>query len=84
LDGQAPVRSQFQAVLERSPETILLDLSGLGFIDSTGINGVIELHERAAQQNARLVIVPAPPAVQRTFEIVGLTDVLPFQRTTQE
>jgi anti-sigma B factor antagonist len=80
---QASMRSQFQAVLERCPETIMLDLRDLSFIDSTGIHGVLEFHERTVAQNVRLVIVPGPPAVQRPFEMLGLTDALPFLAAPQ-
>jgi anti-anti-sigma factor len=66
------------ALIERSPECVVLDLSRLSFIDSTGVHAVTELHKRAEQQRARVVIVPGPRAVQRIFELVGLTEVLPF------
>src|SRR5205823_4913728 len=48
------------------------------FIDSTGVRGVIELHKRCEQQNVHLLIVPGPPAVQRVFALLGLTELLPF------
>jgi anti-sigma B factor antagonist len=82
LKWQARMRDHFQSVLEGSPETVVLDLSALSFIDSTGIHGVIELERRSLGQNVRLVIVPGPPTVQRPFEILGLTDTLPFLAAT--
>jgi anti-anti-sigma factor len=78
LAQQPAMRKAIGEVLERSPECVVLDLSCLGFIDSTGLHGVIELHTRSEQQRARLVIVPGPRRVQRSFELMGLTKVLPF------
>lgn len=77
--AEAPtVRQALRDVLERSPECLVLDLSWLSFIDSTGVHGVIELHRRSERQRVRLMIVPGPRAVQRVFELVGLSKILPF------
>lgn len=67
-----------RAAFERHPECVVLDLSGLRFIDSSGVHVVIELRKRSTLQNTRLVIVPGPRAVQRLFELCKLTDALPF------
>jgi anti-sigma B factor antagonist len=78
LAQQRAMRTAISDVLERSPECVVLDLSCLEFIDSTGLQGVIELHQRSVQQQARLVIVPGSGQVQRAFELVGLSERLPF------
>jgi anti-anti-sigma factor len=75
---QPAIRSAIRNVLQRSPECVVLDLTRLTFIDSTGIHSVIELEQRSAREQIRLVIVPGPRAVQRPFEILGLLDRLPF------
>jgi anti-anti-sigma factor len=72
------MRGATSDVLQRSPKCVVLDLTRLSFIDSTGVRGVIELHNRSEQQNVHLVIVPGPRAVQRVFELLGLTELLPF------
>jgi anti-anti-sigma factor len=64
--------------LRRSPEYLVLDLSQLTFIDSSGIHVVEQLHKRSTHQMVRLVIVPGPRAVRRPFEILGLAAALPF------
>lgn len=78
LAQRPAIREAVSRVLERSPERVVLDLSCLNFIDSVGIHAIIELHRRSEQQCARLVIVPGGPQVQRTFELLGLTAILPF------
>jgi anti-sigma B factor antagonist len=78
LARQSTMRGATSDVLRRSPECVVLDLTRLSFIDSTGVRGVIELHKRSEQQNVHLVIVPGPRAVQRVFELLGLTQALPF------
>jgi anti-anti-sigma factor len=78
LAQESAMRNVVNDVLERGPDCVVLDLSCLSFIDSTGIHGILELRKRSAQQHTHLVIVPGPRAVQRVFELTGLTDVLPF------
>ena len=57
---------------------IVLDLSAVEFIDSTGLQPVLHANARAEFHSKRLMIVPGPAAVQRCFEISGLTSRLPF------
>lgn len=53
-----------------------LDLSGVSFIDSSGLAAIIEGHLRLASVDSRLVIVERSPAVQRVFELSGVADRL--------
>ncbi|HWI06094.1 MAG TPA: STAS domain-containing protein [Solirubrobacteraceae bacterium] len=57
---------------------IVLDLSAVEFIDSTGLQPVLHANARAEFHSKRLMIVPGPAAVQRCFEISGLASRLPF------
>jgi anti-sigma B factor antagonist len=76
---QTAARQAIHAALALRPERVVLDLSDLSFIDSSGLHTVVELRELAAHQNAQLEIIPGSRAVQRPFEICRLTDVLPFR-----
>jgi anti-sigma B factor antagonist len=74
---QASLAAVEQA-LQREPECLLLDLSRVSFIDSSGIHAVVSTSQRCADLTTRLVIIPGPRAVQRAFEICGLIHWLPF------
>lgn len=64
----------------RAPgEALVIDLSGLTFLDTSAIALVVEAYRAAAQQGFTLRIVRARPHVQRVFEIAGLEGVLPFE-----
>jgi anti-sigma B factor antagonist len=58
---------------------VVVDLSQLHFLDSSGMRALLRLQSRIGDR-ARLELVPGPPAVQRVFELVGLTAVLPFRK----
>ena len=59
---------------------VVLDLSAVTFIDSTGVSFVMRAHNEATQVGFRLELVPGPPVVQRVFELVGMAHRLPFRK----
>src|SRR5713101_5357723 len=61
-----------------SPETVLVDLSPLSFMDSSGLHWIVEAYESAERKGLRLSLVAGPPGVHRLFEITGLEKHLPF------
>jgi anti-sigma B factor antagonist len=78
LAQRAATTNAIAQALDRGPACLLLDLSRLSFIDSSGIHVLINARNRCAEQGAHLVIIPGPRAVQRVFEICGLAETLPF------
>jgi stage II sporulation protein AA (anti-sigma F factor antagonist) len=67
------------AVAERAGgEDLIVDLSGLGFLDTSGVQLMVELYRGAEEDGWLLTIVRGGPAVQRVFEIAGLETILPF------
>jgi anti-anti-sigma factor len=59
---------------EQAP-SVLLDLSGVSFMDSTGLRAVLALHDELGE---RLRIVASEPAM-RLFVLVGADARLPLQ-----
>jgi anti-sigma B factor antagonist len=78
LAAQEATRRIVRHALARQPARLILDLSGLTFIDSSGLHAVIELVKRAGRLKIEFAIIPGPAAVQRIFEICELTARLPF------
>jgi len=71
-------RVAVEQALERGPQCMVLDLSRVSFIDSSGIHVVVTASKRCAERGVHIVIIPGPPHVHRVFEICQLTTVLPF------
>ncbi len=67
-----------QALEEPGVSALTLDLSGLRFIDSTGIGVLFRMEAEARSRGVALSIVPGPREVQRVFELAGLSEALPF------
>jgi anti-anti-sigma factor len=71
------VEMRIEQAIGRADE-VVVDLSGLEFIDSTGIRTLIEAHRAAQRDGVRLSLKPGGPPIQRVFEVAGLLDELPF------
>jgi anti-anti-sigma factor len=78
LASQEAVRRGLCHALSSQPVCLILDLSGLTFIDSSGIHAVVDLVKRAARLKIKLTIIPGPVAVQHIFDVCALTARLPF------
>ncbi|HMC07139.1 MAG TPA: STAS domain-containing protein [Solirubrobacterales bacterium] len=69
--ANAPLlESELERVEADSPGTVVLDLSGVEFIDSTGLRSVIAANERAQAAGGRLVVVRGSAAVERLFSVM--------------
>jgi anti-anti-sigma factor len=57
---------------ERKPDVLVIDLSRLKFLDSTGLRLIMSAHARAKRCGHRLAIVEGTHAVQRIFRLAGV------------
>jgi anti-sigma B factor antagonist len=57
-------------------DRLVLDLTGLTFMDSTGVRLILQAREHALRHGAALAVVRGPEAVMRVLELVGLDQQL--------
>lgn len=68
---------QLEAAFDRvADRDVVVDLAGLGFIDSSGIRILVLAHGRWQDSGRRLVLRDCSPVCLRTFEVAGLASVL--------
>jgi anti-anti-sigma factor len=73
------VRDALDRIEQERPAHLVIDLSRLCFIDSSGIHLIVDAHRRLlAGRRSTLEIRPGSPAVQRIFQLTGLEEELPF------
>jgi anti-anti-sigma factor len=77
---QAACKRLFAAGLR----SLTIDLSGLMFIDSTGLAAIILANKICERDGHDFWLIPGPRAIQRLFEITGLIDVLPFREDAEQ
>jgi anti-anti-sigma factor len=77
--ASAPVlEAELRRVESLAPSSVLLDLSKLTFMDSTGVRLLVAAHDRATQGAYSISFLRGPPIVQRVIEMSGLQSVLIF------
>jgi anti-anti-sigma factor len=74
------VEQKLRELLDSGFRTVLLDLAGLSFMDSTGLHLVARWTAEASRDGFSFQLEPGPPAVQRVFELAGMTEALPLRR----
>ena len=65
-------REQLNDVIEGGGTLLVLDLSGVEFIDSTGLSVLLNGLRLINQRHGRMALVCANPTVMRLFQITGL------------
>ncbi|HEV7528182.1 MAG TPA: STAS domain-containing protein [Solirubrobacteraceae bacterium] len=72
------VEQAVDAALARDVQTLVLDLSGLSFVDSSGLRLFVVLHQRAAAEGWGFSLVRPQEQTMKVFTISGLEENLPF------
>ncbi len=78
LSEASRLEQELAAVERNGPKTLVIDLRGLSFIDSSGLRVILEADVRARHDGRRLVLVPGPEQVHRIFLIALLDKRLEF------
>ena len=69
---------------DHAADHVVLDLSGLDFMDSTGLRMMVLADERVRGEGRRLTLVRGRPDVHRVFEITRMTERLRFVDSAAE
>ncbi len=78
LSNADALRAEFARIEATSVSRIVLDLSELEFIDSTGLAVILRAHERARNDGYVLRVLRPTGQVARVFELCGLDEVLAY------
>jgi len=70
------VRRAISSALKHRPRILVLDLSGLDFIDCSGLSVLVWAHNRLAEQGRQLVITGSKPMVRRVICLAGADEYL--------
>jgi len=68
------LRAHIDREVDDGTSTLVLDVAGLLFIDSSGLRVIISAHKEMADRGGRLVLRSPSGNPQRLLEITGLAD----------
>jgi anti-sigma B factor antagonist len=77
-DQPGMLKDAICAVLGRGARHVLLDLSGVRYIDSTRLGELIAAHITVSRQGGRLKLVAAPDRIVELLSLAGLGGI--FER----
>ncbi|MGH2943480.1 MAG: STAS domain-containing protein [Solirubrobacteraceae bacterium] len=72
------VQEELDRVEASDAGAIVVDLSRLEFMDSTGVRLLVYAVARSREDSNRLTLLRGPAAVQRVLELSGVVALLPF------
>ncbi len=70
------VKRDLAALVDAGHVALALDLSDVGFVDSSGLGVLVAIHRHAESNGGSFVVRSIPPQVQRLFDITRLGDLL--------
>jgi anti-anti-sigma factor len=74
------VEQELRRLYDTGFRSIVLDLSGLTFMDSSGLHLVLRWAAEASRDSFEFELEPGPRVVQRVFELTAVADELPFRK----
>lgn len=70
---------RIQMARSGSAERVVLDLSGLQFTDSAGLQGLLRVQRDLREAGQDLALLRGPRAVQQVFELTGAERLFRFE-----
>ncbi|MFD0887440.1 STAS domain-containing protein [Streptosporangium algeriense] len=70
------LQAEFTRLLQESPAThVVIDMSGVEFCDSTGMNVLLSALKRLRERGGTLELAAPRPAVRKILQVTGLDSV---------
>ena len=78
------LRGALESEVAREPKLLIVDLSGLGFMDSTGVQVLLDIRVMMNERGGRLVLTSPQATVARVLNLVGANQLIPVYDTIKE
>jgi anti-sigma B factor antagonist len=81
--GAPVLQAQLDEMTRSGVTDVVLDISAVSFIDSTGIGTLVRYHRSLQAIGGDLRVAVTQPYIRRLFEMTGITDVLSVYESVQ-
>jgi anti-sigma B factor antagonist len=79
-----PLERELDQVFEQGGRRVVVDLSGVSFIDSVALGALVREAKRIRSNGGTCVVVADDPRILRVFEITGLDRMFGIERSLAE
>jgi anti-sigma B factor antagonist len=76
IDGAPEVSSRLSDLATKALDTVVLDVSGLTFLDSSGLRAILSARNELQSTGATLVLEGVTGTVERVLDATGLRELL--------
>lgn len=73
-----------QSLEETMSQNLLLDLSKITFIDSSGLGVILGRYRKVKKNHGEMVIYGIKPAVEKILKVSGISSLMPLCKTEKE
>jgi anti-sigma B factor antagonist len=77
--SSAQLRDRLTRLIDDGAESVVLDLAGLQFLDSTGLGVLVGAQKRLTQAGGELVLRSPRAGARRVFELTGLDQIFTIE-----
>ncbi|MFP4104631.1 MAG: STAS domain-containing protein [Phycisphaerae bacterium] len=77
-------QSGLLAIVDKKPDKIVIDLSDVGYMDSSGVASLVKLLSRMKRRHQSLALTGLSDRVRNIFQITRLEDVFDIYGSEQE
>ncbi|WP_405008271.1 STAS domain-containing protein [Kitasatospora purpeofusca] len=71
IETLAPAAEALDALVAQGPGAVVIDLGGVGFCDSSGLNVLLKTRIAAEHGGLELRLAAVPPTVMRVLDLTG-------------
>ncbi|MBD0694624.1 hypothetical protein BG452_02940 [Streptomyces sp. CBMA123] len=84
LDSGPVADQTLNAALDQRPVLLAVDLAGVEFLTSTGLNVLLTARRRALAEGIPLVLIAPPPQTLRVLDLTDTTALFTIHATTED
>ncbi|AYN37897.1 anti-sigma factor antagonist [Streptomyces dangxiongensis] len=77
-------RTEFLSLLDSGDRFVVLDVAGVPFCDSAGLNALLAAHRHAKEIGAELVLAALPEQLRQLLRITGVDEIIDIYDSAQE
>ncbi|MFY9932688.1 MAG: STAS domain-containing protein [Streptosporangiaceae bacterium] len=81
---EAPLQQSLLRIIRECGAKLMLDMSGVSFIDCAGLRALLLTRRRAEMRGVFLRLIATSAAVRRVIELTGAQDALAMERSTTD
>jgi anti-sigma B factor antagonist len=83
IENLTPAAQALAALVAQRPRAVVVDLSGVGFCDSSGLNLLLRTRLAAEEEGVALRLAAVPPTVMRVLELTGAHTVFSLHASVE-